>query len=81
MTVLIRGKVKLRIPAIQGFISTNSGKFKVGIPTKRVIDTDGPSHSLLTLDSGEYLGRVLESNWSFAQRIANGEQVDEPRRK
>jgi hypothetical protein len=32
---------------------------------------------LLTLNGGEHLGRVLESDWSFSQGVADGKQVDE----
>lgn len=46
--------------------------------TESVVDANSPSHSLLTLDGREHLGRVLESDWSFAQRVANGEEVNEP---
>jgi hypothetical protein len=34
--------------------------------TESVVDADGPSHALLTLDGGEHLGGILESHWSFA---------------
>lgn len=44
--------------------------------TESVVDADGPGHSLLTLDGGEYLSRVLESNGSFAQGVADGKEVD-----
>jgi hypothetical protein len=46
--------------------------------TKSVIDANRPSHSLLTLNGGEHLGRVLEGNWPFAQRVADGKQIDKP---
>lgn len=46
--------------------------------TESVVDADSPSHALLTLDGGEHLGRVLESHRTFTQRVADGEQVDEP---
>jgi len=76
MTVCIRGNVKLRIPATQDFISGMSKHFDE-ILTESVVDADCPSHSLLTLNGGEYLGGVLESDWSFSQGVANGEEVDE----
>ena len=46
--------------------------------TESVVDADGPGHSLLTLDGGEYLSRVLESNGSLAQGVADGKEVDKP---
>lgn len=46
--------------------------------TKSVVDTYGPGHSLLTLNGWEHLGRVLESDGTLAQRVADGEEVDEP---
>lgn len=46
--------------------------------TENVVDTNGPSHSLLSLNGREYLGRVLKSDWSFAQRVADSKEVDEP---
>ena len=45
--------------------------------TESVVDANGPSHSLLTLNSGEHLGRILESDWSFSQGVADGEEIDE----
>lgn len=34
--------------------------------TEGVVDADDPGHSLLTLDGGEHLSGVLESDRSFA---------------
>jgi hypothetical protein len=51
------------------------------ILTESVVDANGPSHSLLTLNGGEYFGRILESDWSFSQGVADGEEVDEPSRR
>jgi hypothetical protein len=34
--------------------------------TESVIDANCPGHSLLSLNGGEHLGGVLESNWSFS---------------
>jgi hypothetical protein len=45
--------------------------------TESVVDAHGPCHPLLSLNGGEYLGRVLESDRSFSQGIADGEEVDE----
>jgi len=45
--------------------------------TESVVDANGPSHSLLSLNGGEHLGRVLESDWSFSQGVTDGEEVDE----
>ena len=42
-----------------------------------VVDAHGPSHALLTLDGGEDLGRVLESNGTLTQRVGDCEEVDE----
>ena len=46
--------------------------------TKEEVDGDGPSHTLLTLDGREDLGRVLERDRTLAERVADGEEVDEP---
>jgi hypothetical protein len=46
-------------------------------PTEGVVDANGPGHALLTLDGGEHLGRVLECHGSFAERVADGEEIDE----
>lgn len=48
--------------------------------TESVVDANGPSHSLLSLNGREHLGRVLESDRSFTQRIADSEEVDESSR-
>jgi hypothetical protein len=48
------------------------------MPTESVVDANGPSHSLFSMDSREDFGRVLESDWSFAQGVADGKEVDEP---
>jgi hypothetical protein len=45
--------------------------------TESVIDADSPSHSLLSLNGGEHLGRVLEGNGSFSQGVADSEEIDE----
>lgn len=45
--------------------------------TKGVVDANSPGHSLLTLDGGENLSGVLESDWTFAQRITDGEKIHE----
>jgi hypothetical protein len=45
--------------------------------TESVVNTNGPSHSLLTLNGGKHLGRILESDWTFSQGVADGEEVDE----
>lgn len=49
--------------------------------TESVVDADGPSHSLFSLNGREHLGRVLKSNWSFTQRVADSKEVDEPRQR
>ena len=80
MTVCIRGKVKLRIPATRDSVSEMS----MGIDemlTESVVDANCPSHSLLTLNGGEHLGRILESDRSFSQGVADGEEVDESSRR
>ena len=42
-----------------------------------VVDAHGPGHALLTLDGGEHLGGVLESDGALSERVADGEEVDE----
>jgi hypothetical protein len=72
MTVFIRGNVKLRIPAKENYIrdiTVHFGDWNIPL-TKGIVDANSPSHSLLTLNSGENLGRVLESDWTFTQRVA-----------
>jgi hypothetical protein len=78
ITVFIRGKVKLRIPATGDPVS----EISMGIDemlTESVVDANGPSHSLLTLNGREHLGRILEGDWSFSQGVGDGEEVDESR--
>lgn len=41
-----------------------------------IVDAHSPGHALLTLDRGENLGRVLESDGTFSERVHDGEQVD-----
>jgi len=45
--------------------------------TESIVDANSPSHSLLSLNGGEHLGRVLERDWSFSQGVADGEEIDE----
>lgn len=78
MTVFMRGKVKLRMPATNNVSQTELQDLELGGLTEGVVDADGPSHALLTLDRGEDLGRVLEGHRAFTQRVADREQVDEP---
>lgn len=75
----MRGKVKLRRPAVEEVCQKNSD-LRVMMLTKSVVDANSPSHSLLALNGREHLGRVLESDWSFTQRVADSEQVDESSR-
>lgn len=77
MTVCIRGNVKLRMPAGQDFVSGTSAHSGFGTLTESVVDADGPSHSLLSLDGGEHFGGVLEGDWAFTQAVADGKEVDE----
>ena len=49
-----------------------------GIHTKGVVDADSPCHALLTLDRREDFSGVLEGNGSFAERVGDREDVDEP---
>ena len=49
-----------------------------GIHTKGVVDADSPRHALLTLDRREDFSGVLEGNGSFAERVGDREDVDEP---
>lgn len=46
--------------------------------TESVVDAHSPSHTLLTLDGREDLGRVLEGDRSLTEGVADSEQVDEP---
>jgi hypothetical protein len=55
MTVCIRGKVKLRIPATQDTVSEMSLGRLDEMLTERVVDAHGPCHSLLSLNGGEHL--------------------------
>lgn len=77
MTVVIRGKVKLRTPAMKDVVSGGSSLVVSAALTESVVDANGPGHSLLTLNRREHLGRVLESDWPLAQRVGDGEEVDE----
>jgi len=43
---------------------------------KSVVDADNPGHALLTLDGRKDLGRVLEGDRTFAERVHDGEEVD-----
>jgi len=45
--------------------------------TESVIDANSPSHTLLSLDGREHLGRILERDWAFAQGVGDGEEIDE----
>ena len=49
-----------------------------GIHTKGVVDADSPRHALLTLDRREDFSGVLEGNGSFAERVGDREDVNEP---
>ena len=80
MTVFIRGKVKLRTPATKDY-ERNIDELTSRTLTEGIVDANSPSHSLLSLYGREYLGRILESDWPFAQGVANGEEVDEPGRR
>lgn len=72
ITVCIRGKVKLRIPATQDNFSATLVDLRFEMLTESVIDANCPSHSLFSLNGWKHLGRVLESDWSFSQRVADG---------
>lgn len=48
--------------------------------TKGVVDANGPSHPLLSLDGRKHLGRILESDRPLTQRVSDSEEVDESRR-
>jgi hypothetical protein len=41
--------------------------------TESVVDADDPGHALLSLNGREHLGRVLESDWAFTQRVGDRE--------
>ena len=81
MTSVIRGKVKLRIPATKSFVSSFKVVSEFALLTEGVVDANGPRHSLLSLNGREHLGRILKSDRSFTQGVADGEEVDEPRWK
>ena len=49
--------------------------------TKRVVDANGPSHPLLSLDRREHLGRVLEGDGALAERVRYCEEIDESENK
>lgn len=79
MTVLIRGKVSPRTPAIVGLLATNrtDQEPRGWRLTEGVVNAHSPGHALLTLNVGEDLGRVLEGNRSLTQGVGNSEEVDE----
>ncbi len=81
MTLCIRGKVKLRIPATIHFVSKIFVDWRSVMLTESVVDANSPGHSLLALNGREHLGRVLESDWSFTQRVGDSEKVDESSRR
>jgi hypothetical protein len=76
IAVTIAGNVKPRIPATSGVSRSPGDIFASRRLTKGVVDAHSPGHSLLTLNSGEHLSRVLEGHWTFSQRVHDGEQVD-----
>lgn len=80
MTFLIRGKVRLSTPATHAVVRRLPVQWRPETLTKGVVDANSPSHSLLSLNGGKHLGRVLESDGSFTQRIADREEVDKPSR-
>ena len=45
--------------------------------SESVVDANGPSHSLLTLNRRKHFGRILESDRSFTQRVGDCEEVHE----
>ena len=49
--------------------------------TESVVNANSPSHSLLSLNGREHLGRVLKCDRSFTQRVADSEEIDEPGRR
>lgn len=75
MAFSILGKVKLRTPATS--VSVIYMWRVILRLTEGVVDTDGPSHSLLTMDSREHLSRILESDGPLAHRIGDSKQVNE----
>ena len=78
MTVRMRGNVRPRIPAFcqlsllptypRSVIAVAERRTEL---TKSVVDADDPSHTLLTLNGGEDLGRVLERDGTFSQGAAS----------
>ena len=77
MTVCIRGKVRPRTPAKERLSVIELILNHLCIHTKGVVDAHGPGHTLLTLDGGEDLGRVLEGDGSLTQAVGNSEEIDE----
>lgn len=66
MTVCIRGNVRLRMPAREKSVNkVFQYQLSRRVLTKGVVDANSPGHTLLTLNGGENLGRVLECDWSF----------------
>lgn len=57
-----------------------SPRIKFAILTENIVDANGPSHSLLSLNGREHLGRILESDRAFTQGVADGKEVDESSR-
>lgn len=66
MTVCIRGKVTLSMPAAKGLIREMPVNLSFEKPTKCVVDANSPSHALFSLDGGKYLGGVLKRDWALS---------------
>lgn len=72
MAVLMRGKVKLRIPAVE-LVSPLPSMRNVPRLTECVVDANNPGHSLLTLNGRKNFGRILECDRAFTQGVADSE--------
>jgi hypothetical protein len=75
MALVIRGNVRPRTPAFDVLVIITLMRF--WILTKGVVDADSPGHTLLTLDGGEYFGRVLEGDGTFTEGVGDGKEVHE----
>lgn len=74
MTVRIRGKVILRTPA-----KLFHCQFRTKCVSEhlQVVNENHECHALLSLDSREDLGGVLEGDRTFSERVTDGEEINE----
>lgn len=74
MTVVILGKVNPRIPAaklaiVRRIFDFSAPFLRLQALTERVVDAHDPCHALLSLNGGEDLGGVLESDRTFTHGV------------